>query len=166
MSSGVSLWILSGMIYHIMPTSAVKWQKYSPHSNYAVQTWTLSYTKNFRRATLILWHNRRPYWWGGVVNLFWHVTAVLQFDWLMLWSDWLNTVTCRNKFTTPPHQYRRLYRLYKPWSRQKSNLKHFDDKRSDKWWSQNFCSPIIFSVLVTMILNHRFANSIEAAEIP
>ena len=23
---------------------------------------------------------RRPYWWGGVVNLFLHVTTVLQFE--------------------------------------------------------------------------------------
>ena len=49
----------------------------------------------------------RPYWWGGVVNLFRNVTTVLQFHWSMMSSDWLNAVTCQNKFMTPPYRHRR-----------------------------------------------------------
>ena len=40
--------------------------------------------------------------------MFLHVTTVLQFYLSMLLSDWLNAVTCQNKFTTPPHQCGRL----------------------------------------------------------
>ena len=37
--------------------------------------------------------------WGGVVNLFWHVTAVLQFYWSMLESDILKTTPPKARFT-------------------------------------------------------------------
>ena len=69
--------------------------------------WTHLYSSCTTRDNTLYY--RRPYWWGGVVNLFWHVTTVLQFDWSMLSSDWLNAVTCPKRFTTPPHQYRRLF---------------------------------------------------------
>ena len=49
-------------------------------------------------------HNRRPYWWGGVV------AAFNQSDYSIDRSNFRTVVTCQNKFTTPPHQYRRLYR--------------------------------------------------------
>ena len=53
--------------------------------------------------------NRRPYWWGGVVNLFWHVTAFNQSDYSIDQSNCRTALTCQNKFTTPPHQYGRLW---------------------------------------------------------
>ena len=52
---------------------------------------------------------RRQYWWEAVVKLFWLVTTVLQFHWSMLLFDWLDPVTSQYKFTTSPHQCRRLY---------------------------------------------------------
>ena len=51
---------------------------------------------------------RRPNWWGGVVNLFWHVTAFNQSDYSIDQSNCRTALTCQNKFTTPPHQYGRL----------------------------------------------------------
>ena len=57
----------------------------------------------------IIWRNRRPYWWGGVVNLFWHVTAFNQSDYSIDQSNCRTALTFENKFTTPPHQYGRLY---------------------------------------------------------
>ena len=58
-------------------------------------------TKNSQR-------NRRLYWWGGVVNLFGHVTAFNQSDDSIDQSNCRTVVTCQDKFTTPPHQYGRL----------------------------------------------------------
>ena len=52
--------------------------------------------------------HRRPYWWEGVVNLFWHVTAFNQSDYSIDQSNCRTALTCQNKFTTPPHQCRRL----------------------------------------------------------
>ena len=63
-----------------------------------------------------LWHenvrnsrsHRRVYWWEEVVNLFWHVTAFNQSDYSIDQWNCKTVVTCKNKFTTPPHQYESL----------------------------------------------------------
>ena len=52
-------------------------------------------------------------WWAGVVYLFLHrhVTAFNFSDYSIDQSNCSTVVTCRNKFTTPPHQYGRLILL-------------------------------------------------------
>ena len=60
------------------------------------------------KMTFMTLTNRRPYWWGGVVNLFEHVTLFNQSDDSIDQSNCRTAVTCQNKFTTPPHQYGRL----------------------------------------------------------
>ena len=40
---------------------------------------------------------RRIYWWGGVVNFMWHVTAFNQSDYSIDKSNCRTVVTCQNK---------------------------------------------------------------------
>ena len=47
------------------------------------------------------------YWRGG--EFVWDVTVILGFDWLILLSDWLISVTCQNQYCSPNHQYSNLY---------------------------------------------------------
>ena len=48
-----------------------------------------------------------------VLNQKFEVAIMIGYSFLSTWlcymiSDWLNAVTCENKFATPPHQYGRL----------------------------------------------------------
>ena len=52
------------------------------------------------------------HWLDRVVNLFLHVTAVNQFDYKIDQVNCRIAVTCKNKFTTPPHQEIRVFYEY------------------------------------------------------
>ena len=58
---------------------------------------------------------RRRYWWGGVVNLLWHMTAFNQSDYSMDQSNCRTALTCQNKYTPPPHQYGRPFQYSEFW---------------------------------------------------
>ena len=77
------------------------------HLGYLINLSSLSLRKDL--VPIIYSVNRCPYWWGGVVNLFWHLTAFNQSDYSIDQSNCRTALTCQNKFTTPPHQYRRLW---------------------------------------------------------
>ena len=52
---------------------------------------------------------RRLYWWGGFVNIFWHVTAFNRSDYNIDQLNCRTVVTCQNKFTTPPRTSTDVY---------------------------------------------------------
>ena len=69
-----------------------------------VQSLTI-FIPHIRRLLSFCTVYRRPYWWGGVVNLFGHVTAFNQSDYSIDQSNCRTAVTCQNKFrydSSPP----------------------------------------------------------------
>ena len=118
--------------------------------------------------------NRRLYWWGGVVNLLWHVTAFNQSDCSIGQSNCRTVVTCQNKFTTPPYQYGRLWcnwiLVINKWSRVISNVIHKIFLLSpDALFLICRCSSICFSRIkawwADLILSFYNALNIPSAQI-
>ena len=70
---------------------------------------SLYYRVSIDRTSPLTGAHTRPHWWGGVVNLFSHVTAFNQSDYSIDQSYLRTVVTCPNKFTTPLHKYGRLF---------------------------------------------------------
>ena len=99
---------------------------------------------------------RRPYWWGGGVNSFWHVTAFNQSDYSTDQSNCRTALTCQNKFTTPPHQYRRLSQKVQ-WRR----LCKSSSSKQLSWLSKHYSWNSIHEIILN---THITSNNVDIVE--